>query len=163
MASMNIRIQPTDSKWRPGIRMAKGKQEQERLLGQFAHYIANIYRDELIKAINSQRYRGRWVPLSPEYAEWKRRTGLSPNIWESTSLLKDSISVYRSNNEWVVGVNPYLRYPNSKTYVHKVIRYMEFGTSKMPARPLFRPVKKLIEGRMRKYWNEFLESHGIIP
>lgn len=160
---MHIFIQVTAQEWRPASRMAKGSREKEKLLGQFAKYIAEIYRDELIAAINSQRYKGQWEPLSKEYLEYKRRHGLSDKTWEATELLKNSISAYRSNNKWVVGINPYIKYPGTKTYVYKVARWMEYGTSNMPARPLFRPVKKLITSRMRKYWHAFLISKGISP
>lgn len=159
--SMDIKIQPYNSIWRPAIRMSKGKAEQEKILGKFAHYIANIYRDELVKAINTQRYSGRWEPLTPDYLAWKRAQGMSTYIWECTSLLKDSISVWRSGKSWVVGVNRRIRYPESEVPVYRVVRWMEFGTSKMPARPLFGPTKRLIQGRMRKYWTRFLQENNI--
>lgn len=161
--SMYIKIQPTAQEWRPASRMAKGSREKERLLGQFAHLIADIYRDELVNAINSQRYKGQWEPLDKDYLEWKRRQGLDTRIWIATGMLRDSISVYRSNGAWVVGINQRMRYPGSKVHMYKVLRWMEYGTSRMPARPLFRPVKRLIQGRMRKYWNQFLASKGITP
>jgi hypothetical protein len=142
--------------------MAKGKAEQERLLGKFARRIAQIYADELVKAINSQRYKGRWEPLSPEYLEWKKANNMSTKIWEATSLLKDSIGVWRSNNRYVVGIKRNIKYPDSNVPVYRVARWMEFGTSKMPARPLFLPVKKLINSRLRTYWTEFLLEEGVL-
>lgn len=163
MPSMHIKIQVTQQDWRPASRMAKGSKEKEKLLGQFAHYIADIYRDELVRAINTQRYAGKWEPLNKDYVAWKRSQGLSTKIWESTEMLKRSITVYRSNNKWVVGINPRIKYPGSNVSVYKVARWLEYGTSRMPARPLFRPVKQLITGRMRKYWNTFLLSKGIKP
>lgn len=159
--SMDIKIQVNGSIWRPAIRMSKGKKEQEKILGSFAKYIANIYRDELVKSINSQRYRGNWEPLSDDYVRWKKSQGLSTNTWEATSLLKDSISVWRSDGSWVVGVSRRVKYLGSDVPVYRVCRWMEFGTSKMPARPLFLPVKRLISGRMRKYWTEFLDKNNI--
>jgi hypothetical protein len=143
--------------------MAKNNKQKEALLGEFAHYIADIYRDELVLAIETQRYKSKWEPLDPKYLAWKKSQGLSTKVWESTSLLKDSITAYRSNNKWVVGINPRVKYPGSGVPVYKVARWLEYGTSVIPARPLFRPVKQLVQGRMRKYWDRFLLSKGIKP
>lgn len=159
---MSIFIQPHDTPWRPGSRMAKGNEEYEKLVGKFAKYIADIYREELINAIDTQRYAKRWEPLSPEYLEWKKSQGLSEKTWEATGLLRESIGVWRSNDKYVVGVKRDVKYPDSNVPVFRVIRWLEFGTSKMPARPLFMPVKRLLSSRMRKYWEEFLEREGVL-
>lgn len=159
---MSIYIQVSSSQWKPASRIAKGKEEQEKLLGKFAKKIAIIYAEELVKAIDSQRYQSRWEPLNPDYLQWKKDNNLSENIWEATSLAKESIGVWRSNDKYVVGVKRNIKYPGSNVPVYKVIRMLEFGTSKMPARPLFLPVKRLINSRLRKYWEEFLnEQLGI--
>lgn len=159
---MSIYIQVSSTQWRPASRMARGKAEQERLLGKFAKRIAQVYVEELINAINSQRYRGQWEPLSPEYLEWKKQNGMSTNIWEATSLIKDSIDTWRNNDMYVVGIKRKIKYPDSNIPAFRVIRWMEFGTSKMPARPLFLPVKRLINSRLRKYWEEFLMEEGVL-
>lgn len=155
---MSIFIQPHQDIWRPASRMSRGNPEQEALVGKFARKIAVIYANEIINAIDSQRYASKWEPLSPEYLQWKKDNGLSDKIWEATSLAKDSIGVWRSNDKYVVGIKRDVKYPGSNIPAYKVIRMLEFGTSKMPARPLFMPVKKLISGRMRNYWNEFIEE-----
>lgn len=161
---MDIKIQVDDYKnWAPGSRLAtRGGEDYRSLLTAFSKKIADLYVEELVRAINTQRYKSRWEPLTPEYLEYKRSHGLSTNIWEATSLLKDSITVYRSGNSFVVGVNRTLRYPGSKVLVYKVVRWMEYGTSRMPARPLFMPVKRRLEKNMRKYWEEFLIERGYL-
>lgn len=157
----DIKLQYDDyKKWAPGSRLAGT--EYRNLLTAFSRKIANLYVEELVKAIESQRYKGRWEPLSPDYLKYKQEKGLSTKIWEATSLLKDSILVYRSGNSYVVGVNRNLKYPDSSVYVYEVIRWMEFGTSRMPARPLFTPVKRRIERNIRTLWEEFLEERGFI-
>ena len=146
--------------WAPGSRMATD--EQTKLLTAFSRRICEIYVKELVDAINSQRYKGKWEPLSKSYLEYKRANGLSTKIWEATSLLKESITYYRSGNSYVIGVNRRLMYPGSRVPVYKVIRWMEFGTSRMPARPLFMPVKRKLERNMRMYWGEFLRERGLM-
>lgn len=160
----DIRIQVDDYRhWAPGSRLAtRGGQDYRPLLTAFSRKIADLYVEELVSAINTQRYKSIWEPLTPGYLEYKRQNGLSTNIWEATSLVKESITYYRSGNSYVVGVNRNLRYPNSNVLVYKVIRWMEFGTSRMPARPLFLPVKRKLERNMRKYWTEFLVERGVL-
>ena len=143
--SMYIRINVTDSTWQPGLRLfKKNPQMNDKVLGQFAHFIAEIYKRMIVDVIENQRYKGKWAPLSPRYAQWKKDHGLDTRIWVASGLLKDSIAVYRSNDAWVVGINPKKVYPGTQTRVLDVCRHLEFGTSRMPARPLFRPVRNYI-------------------
>lgn len=135
--------------------MLKGT-EYEDLLGEFAKYIAEEYVKQLIDGINNQRYKGIWEPLTPAYLDYKRKNNMSENIWEATGFLKDSIGVWKYKNYYVVGVKRNIVYPGSKVPVYKVVRWIEFGTSKMPARPLFLPIKRSISGNIRNYWNKFL-------
>lgn len=163
MTPFDIKLQYDEyRKWAPGSRLSKQYPNTEKLRTAFSRYVAELYVKELIDAINSQRYKGRWEPLTPGYLRYKKEHGLSTNIWEATSLLKESITVYRSGNSYVVGVNRNLKYPNSNVKVYMVIRWMEFGTSRMPARPLFAPVKRKLERNMRKIWESFLEERGLL-
>lgn len=163
MTPFDIRLQYDDYRhWAPGSRLARQYPDTEKLLTAFSKYVAELYVRELVDAINSQRYKGRWEPLTSDYLEYKRKNGLSTNIWEATSLLKESITVYRSDRSYVVGIDRSLKYPGTNVRVYKVIRWMEFGTSRMPARPLFSPVKRKLERNMRKIWESFLEERGLL-
>lgn len=160
---LDIRIQVDDYRhWAPGSRLARENPDYKTLLSAFSKKIADLYVKELVEAIESQRYKSRWEPLTPSYLEYKKSQGLSTNIWEATSLLKESITYYRSGNSYVVGVNRRLKYPGTHVFVYKVIRWMEYGTSKMPARPLFGPVKRKLERNMRRLWEEFLLERGYM-
>jgi hypothetical protein len=158
---MCIYIQISSTEWRPASRYAKDDEELRKLLGKFAHRISKIYAKEVVKAIESQRYKSRWEPLSPSYIEYKKKNHLSDKIWEATSLVHDSIGVWRSNKRYVVGIKRNVRYPGSNIQAYKIIRMLEFGTSKMPARPLFMPIKRMINKNLREYWEEFLLEEGI--
>lgn len=163
MNAFDIQLQFDDYKrWRPGSRLAGRDTELKSLLKEFAEKIAGIYVQELVEAINSQRYKGRWEPLTDSYLAYKVSHGLSPKMWEATSLLKTSLTYYVRGNSYVVGVNEALLYPGSNVPVYKVIRWLEFGTSRIPARPLFRPVRNRIQRNMRNYWEEFLFEKGIL-
>lgn len=154
---MSIYIQISQTQWRPGIRIAK-QEDMEKLLGKFARYIATVYSKMLKDAIDSQRYKSSWEPLSPEYLAWKKSNGLSDHIWEASSLVKDNIGVWRSNDKYVVGVKRDVKYPGSNIQAYKVIRMLEFGTERMPARPLFMPIQRYISAHIRKYWDDFLDE-----
>lgn len=157
--ALSIYIRVSSTEWKPGSRLIKGT-EYEDLLSEFSKYIANIYAKQIVDAINTQRYSGSWEPLSKEYLEFKRKNNLSTKTWEATELLKNSIGVWRLKDHYVVGVKRNVVYPGSNVPVYKVIRCLEFGTSKMPARPLFMPIKRSISGNIRNYWNRFLEERG---
>lgn len=161
--SMDIKLQYDDYKsWAPGSRLSRNPVDYSSLLTAFSRKIADLYVEELVEAINSQRYKSRWEPLTESYLQYKKDNGLSTNIWEASSLLKDSITFYRSGNSYVIGVNRNLKYPGTNVPVMKVIRWMEFGTSRMPARPLFTPIKRKLERNMRNLWEEFLRERGEI-
>lgn len=165
---MAIRLQPvkpgqTGAFWKPGSILATD--EERKHLRKFAKYMADVMAMELQKAIDKQSYiynnYKNWEPLSIGYYEYKKKKNLSLNMWEATSLLKDSITYWRSNNVWVVGVNRRKYYPDTLVKVHTVIRWMEYGTNKMPARPLFRPVRDRLSKDIRMYWNRFKKMEGI--
>ena len=82
-------------------------------------------------------------------------------MWEATELLKDNISYWKSGSTWMVGVRRDKVYPNTTVKVHTVVRWMEYGTTKMPARPLFRPVRDRLSKDIRMYWERFKLMEGI--
>lgn len=155
---MSIFIQISSTQWQPAKRLAK-QVDREELLGRFARYIATIYSKKVKEDIDSQRYKSRWEPLSPEYLAWKKSQGLSTNIWEASSLARDNIGVWRSNDKYVVGIKRNVTYPGSNIPAYKVIRMLEFGTEYMPARPLFMPIQRDISSNIRRYWDEFIEEY----
>lgn len=147
------------AEWRPGTKIAK--KEHQKLLGQFAHYMAKVMAEEVRKAIITQKYAGTWAPLSVEYLDFKKKHGLSLKIWEATEFLRKNITAYRSNDKYVVGVNKRIKYPGTKVPAWKVMFWMEFGTSKMPARPLFRPVATALRKNVRYHWIQFLKTKKL--
>jgi len=165
---MTIRLQPVKKHevgayWKPGSVLAT--KEERKYLGRFAKYMSEVMAIELQKAIDNQKYvynsYKNWEPLSIAYYKHKEKHNLSLKIWEATSLLKNNITYWRSNNMWVVGVDRNKYYPKTLVKIHTVIRYMEYGTHKMPARPLFRPVKDRLSKDIRMYWERFKKMEGI--
>jgi len=165
---MMIRIQPVKKHeagaiWSPGIVMATA--EERKYLSRFAKYMSDVMSMELEEAIDNQSYiynkYQNWEPLSIAYYEHKRKNNLSLKIWEATSLLKESITYWRSDNNWVVGVPRNIYYQKTGVKVHTVVRWMEYGNERMPARPLFRPVRDRLSKDIRMYWERFKKMEGI--
>lgn len=156
---MAVYIQIADKKWEPGKILVPP--EQKYLLDLFALYMANVMKQQLVDAINRQRFVQKWPPLTVAYVNYKRKRNLKLNIWEATGVLKNSISVWRQGNYYVVGIHPNKRYPGTKLKVLQVARYMEYGTTKMPPRPLFRPIASYLQKNIRRYWEKFLEEVSV--
>lgn len=164
MSSLYVYINTTKKHWRPGVIITNTTdKEWKMLLSDFAWFIAQTYQQEVIRAIRTQRYKDKWVPLSPGYLEWKKKNNMSLHIWEATGFLKNSIEVNYDDryHRFIVGPSPRTRYPGSSMTVLKVSRYMEYGTSKMPARPLFGPIQVYISKNIRRYWDKYLRGKGI--
>lgn len=159
---MYVYIQPSEDIWRPGsLLVPRDFPHLERHLGRFAHYMADRMAEEVVNAINDQRYRDRWVPLSVPYLDYKRRKGLSLRIWEATGTLKNSIRAYRSGSTWVVGVSQRLYYPGTDIKIYRIARYMEYGTDKMPARPLFYRVARRMSRDISLHWARYRKEVGV--
>ena len=117
--------------------------------------MAITIRKFLKQSIKEQRYRGRWIPLSPGYLEFKRKHNLSENIWEATGELVDSISYRRYGNQYIIGIDPKKTYPSGANML-EVAQIMEYGGKHMPARPLFTPVFNYVKRHINEYWNDYL-------
>lgn len=160
MATMTLSIPVIDVEWEPGIRLAKG--DLQMYLPEFAKYMAVVMADELVRAVNSQRFRAKWEPLSIGYLKYKKKHHLSTKIWEATEVLKDNIKAYRYRDRWVVGIPKYIKYPGTNLRVYKVAQFIEFGTTRMPPRPLFRPIVDYLSKNIRRYWLRFLREKGVL-
>ncbi len=150
------------------------------LLKYFAVFMADVYAAELVKAIDSQRFKRNWPPLSPKYLAFKEEMGWSLKIWERTSLLKDSITFWRVKTPvsgFAVGIKPGVTYTvgknKKKLEVRKVAQWMEFGTGEkaeggkgtrgwpgMPPRPLFRPLRERLSKDISRHFSRFVNDYG---
>lgn len=153
--------------WRPGLHKIPPRL-RSRYQGKFARYMAEVMKLELKRAIKTQRFKvtEKWPPLSIDYYQYKQRKNLSLNMWEATSLLVDSITVYRSGSSWVVGIDRRKKYPNTEVRVYMVARYLEYGTTvggmvRIPPRPLFRPLARYLRKHVADYWKVFMRLEGI--
>jgi hypothetical protein len=157
--AMYVHLLVQDLLWSPGVKLSK---ENEELQADFAGFIAQQYRKELVKAIDTQRFKTKWPPLSFEYYTFKKRHHLSTNMWEATGFLKDHIVAFKKKGEWVVGPDPDAIHPESHVSLLFIARCLEYGTDKIPARPLFRPLAAYISRHIDLYWRSFLKLRKSI-
>ena len=157
-----IYIQTINKEWTPGIKMLSEQSAQVRKA--FEQYIAYEFVSEIKKAIDTQKYKGKWKPLSSHYLAYKKKRGLSPIIWEATKELKTTLKVMHKKNHIEIGWDRRLMHTSikgthtnkkSKTPIYKIAKYMEYGTLRVPPRPLFRLVYQAMSKNIRKYWNTF--------
>lgn len=126
----------------------------------FNHYMAMEISKIIVRAIDDQRYAGSWVPLNPYYKATKIRKGLSPKIWEATGFLKLNVQFSTLNDTIRVGIDPYIAYKSGVSTL-KVAQWLEFGTKKMPERPLFRPIIAYVRKNIKFFYYKFLREYNI--
>lgn len=149
-----IYIQTINRYWDAGAKLLQGK--DKKTVQDFQEFLAREYVRLIKLSIDEQRYRAKWKDLTPGYLEYKRRHGLSLNIWEATGQLKDSIkiSVIKGKNI-VIGFDKRKNHVGSRTKLWKIAQYMEYGTLRMPPRPLFRIVYMYMSSNMSYFWDKY--------
>jgi len=98
-----------------------------------------IYQDyvnELREVILKQKYA--WTPLSKNYLKWKQKHGYDTRIYIQKGEFLKSIGIFRDGNTLYIGVDENKVHHSGLTY-GQLWRILEFGTNKIPPRPLFRP------------------------
>jgi hypothetical protein len=121
-----IKIQTLDYNWLP---LGVDDLELEVL-------IAEQFINDIKDSINTQKYN--FAPLSPRYLAYKYKRGLSLHTWEATSQLKNTLSYTVKGNTIIIGWDKSLVHKNSNSKLYKIAMYLEYGTSVIPPRPLFR-------------------------
>lgn len=141
--SLGVSYEPKSYlRYRSALKRMKRRLEMEardlprRLAQRYAYFVA--------KAITTQKYAATYAPYSPAYERWKYTTmGYSGGFWELRGY------VLRYLQAWPVGLYQWIGGLPSSISVPKVgggsislVQYAkenEYGTRKIPARPLFAP------------------------
>ena len=115
--------------------------------------MAKKTKDALQYAIWTQRYN--LAPLTIKYLTKKIAKGLDPRILLATQEYYLSIIVVRLEDPvkgvmYYVGVKPGKHSQSDITY-DQLARMLEFGTSRMPARPHWRPTWSVIKVNSKNY------------
>lgn len=145
-------------------------------------YIAQEYKAQLKEAIETQEFKQQWEPLTKKYKDWKKKAGLSTDIWIRSGQLYEAIKVkyFPATDSYGVGIDANERFKEIETIKdsngeitgHRVrqrgdtsvlfiARLMEYGTENMPPRALFRPVKKRIAKNISKYFYDYVRQEDL--
>lgn len=117
---------------------------------------ATEFVEELTERIERQQFHH--VPLSPEYLRAKIEAGHDPRILIATQEYLNSIQVepLPESDGFRVGVGDQVH--ESGVPMRQLARGHEFGTSRMPARPHWRPMASLYRSRSREMAAEIGQS-----
>lgn len=156
-----IHIQTIDRYWDPGKFLAK---DNRSLYYKFQEWCANRFVEFVKKSIDRQRYKAKWKDLTPGYLTYKRRHGLSTNIWEASGQVKKDLKVLYSGNrkKLTIGFDVRVKHKRSKNLkVHKLAKILEYGTSRTPPRPLFRLAFNYFKNNTTYLYKVFLREEEL--
>ena len=151
-----IYIQVINKYWSPGRDIIK----DEVIRSQFEDYIANEFIEYIKQSIDIQRYKRGWSPLNKSYVQYKRDNNLSIKTWEATSQLKNSLKVFNRPNMIEIGYSKSVRHKMSGDKLYEIAKKLEYGSIKVPPRPLFRLSFLYMSKNIRLYYNRFCKERG---
>lgn len=101
-----------------------------------------------------------WTPLSQRTVALKNGDS---TIYVETGELRDGLVVRRikssANGATVfVGASPWKNHKGSGLKMSQLMIYLEYGTGKMPARPLIRPTLEEVHDIIEKNWEELFKD-----
>lgn len=97
-----------------------------------------------------------WTPLAQRTIELK---GGDSTIMIETGTLRNGLSVRHikssaSGSTIFVGASPWKRHSPSGEKLDTIMIWLEYGTDKMPPRPLIRPTIEEVEDEIKTHWKE---------
>lgn len=145
-----IYIQVLDRYWDAGKKL--GLSEDEKLM--FHKFIANEYKRLVVQAIDDQRFRSKWTSLTIGYLNYKKSHGYPTNMWELTGELKKSLKVSKRSQVYIVGF-PKRKHSGTSLTILELAKVLEFGSLRIPPRPLFRLVYRYMSSNIEFFYKKF--------
>jgi hypothetical protein len=107
------------------------------------------------EVILSQRYR--WKALSPRYVNYKKKYGLDPRFHIATGEYVNAISWGVSHGKVWAGIPTRKVHSGSGKPLWLLARWLEFGTRRMPPRPVWR----YVVSQVMKYYPKLAAQYKI--
>lgn len=142
-----IRIEPINQTWNPGITLIHDKHE----LRSFHDYMAHTYVLEVQDIVKNMRYQHKFSPLNPKYLDYKIDNNLHLGHWIATGDLINNLKV---KSHSTVGFDNRKRHYSNLKYLD-LARYLEYGTLRIPPRPLFRLVYERMRRDSSRWYHEW--------
>ena len=140
-------------KWEPGKDILAGASKKD--IKDFEDYIAQRYVDLVRERVKTQKYSSKWAPLSRRYLQKKKEMGWSLKTWEATGQLMRELKV---KSRRVVGFDNRKVHKESGERLLSIARKNEYGSFKVPARPLFRLVYWYMGKNMRYFYDCYVRG-----
>ena len=101
-----------------------------------------------------------WTPLSEHTVELK---GGDDTIYIETGALRNGLSVRRiksttKGSTIFVGASPWKRHGPSGRKLSDLLIWLEYGTDKIPPRPLVQPTIEEVQDILQKHWKDLFED-----
>lgn len=131
------------------------------LIFSYSMYILQVLKLRVQESVKKQKVGRRsmkslYKPLSKNYK--KKNKESEGKFWVDTGTLINSMRVWAtSENNVKLGIPLNEKLPKSNTPVHMLYCYLEFGTDRIPARPLIHPNLKFLLKNTRVYFEYFLD------
>lgn len=137
--------------------------EEDALRLEFTRHLARELVTEVKKAVQLQRFKVVYRPLSPKYLAQKKRLGRKLGFWQNTGYLIDNLTMWKvpSDDVYKVGYPKDKLHPVSCTPLSHIMYILEKGSTKrnIPARPLFTPIMDAIMRDVSHKFHVFLKSY----
>lgn len=160
MSSLDIKISIKKlSNYSASLDRSRKKKTLLLMIESFAHYILHLYLSMIEESINSRRYRGKWEPVEDEgYIEY---LGVTPET-NILYLIQEALEVKKIGNYFYVRVNPHYLYPGTRIPLIRILKAIEYGTSKFNARPIMSKSAREISRHIMDLWRGYLTMKGVI-
>lgn len=101
-----------------------------------------------------------WTPLSQHTIELKNG---DETIYVETGFLRDNLKVRKVKSPkngltYFIGADAWTTHKPSGLKFSDLMIYLEYGTSRIPPRPLIRPTMIELESTIRKHWEKCLKD-----
>lgn len=101
-----------------------------------------------------------WKPLAQRTIELK---GGDDTIYVESGELYNGLSVRRikstsKGSTFFIGASPWKKHSGSGMKLDELMIWLEYGTDKMPPRPLIRPTFEEVESILRSHWKELMQD-----
>jgi len=132
----------------------------DRVFYQYCKFVSKIYLKMIMTSIEKQKINNTpmkrlYKPLSKKYK--KRKNPKHRNdFWINTGTLMSLFRVWKYRH-WFIGIPKYIKYPGKKTRATMIIDYLEHGTKRVPARPLFSKNLRILIRKLPQITDTFIK------
>lgn len=147
------------------------KHREGTLENAFSMYLAYLIVKRVQEAVKLQQLNGvpmktLYKPLSNSYNKSKPKQ-TQDKFWKNSDYLIKNLKIWRNRASIYLGYHYSAKHPSNGANITDVMKYNEFGTKKMQARSLFKPVVQLVIKNsdivVQSFLSTIKKNGGIIP